>query len=163
MDKHTPEQRHRNMSAVKGKDTKPELLVRKLLHALGYRFRIQRKGLPGRPDIVLPRYKTAIFVNGCFWHRHEGCKYASTPSTNSEFWEKKFTANVERDARNYAALKEQGWNVIVIWECEIKEILRSRIIPGLPGLPALPNQAYPSSEETTEATPLMAAEEISPV
>ena len=133
------------MSAVKGKDTKPELLVRKLLHALGYRFRIQRKGLPGRPDIVLPRYKTAIFVNGCFWHRHEGCKYASTPSTNSEFWEKKFTANVERDARNYAALKEQGWNVIVIWECEIKEILRNKSIPGLP---ALPPPTYPSEEDT---------------
>ena len=145
MDKHTPEQRHRNMSAVKGKDTKPELLVRKLLHALGYRFRIQRKDLPGRPDIVLPRYKTAVFVNGCFWHRHEGCKYASTPSTNSEFWEKKFTANVERDARNYAALKDQGWNVLIIWECEVKEILRSRVIPGIP---APSSQAYPSDKDT---------------
>lgn len=145
MDVLSPEQRKRNMSAIKGKDTKPEILLRKLLHSLGYRFRIQRKDLPGRPDIVLPRYKTAIFVNGCFWHRHEGCKLASTPSTNSEFWEKKFAANVERDARNYAALKELGWNVLIIWECEIKEILRSRVIPGIP---AASSQAYPSNKDT---------------
>lgn len=119
------------MSAIKGRDTKPEILLRKLLHSLGYRFRIQRKDLPGRPDIVLPRYKTAIFVNGCFWHRHEGCQYASTPSTNREFWEKKFAANEERDARNYAALKALGWHVVIIWECEVKEILRSRVFPNL--------------------------------
>lgn len=154
MDKHTPEQRKRNMSAVKGKDTKPELLVRKLLHALGYRFRIQRKDLPGRPDIVLPRYKTAIFVNGCFWHRHEGCKYASTPSTNSEFWEKKFTANVERDARNYAALKALGWKVLIIWECEVKEIVRSKTIPGLP---SHNSTAYPTEADIHDQ-PLLAAE-----
>lgn len=141
------------MSAIKGRDTKPEILLRKLLHSLGYRFRIQRKDLPGRPDIVLPRYKTVIFVNGCFWHRHEGCKYASTPSTNSEFWEKKFAANVERDTRNYAALKEQGWNVVIIWECEVKKILRSKVIPGLP---TPTSQAYPSDKDTN----LIAAEEM---
>lgn len=155
MDCLTPEQRKRNMSAIKGRDTKPEILLRKLLHSLGYRFRIQRKDLPGRPDIVLPRYKTAIFVNGCFWHRHEGCKYASTPSTNSDFWEKKFAANVERDARNYAALKALGWHVVIIWECEVKEILRSRVIPGLPSLASLP---YPIDEELPESAALMAAE-----
>ena len=140
------------MSAIKGRDTKPEILLRKLLHSLGYRFRIQRKDLPGRPDIVLPRYKTAIFVNGCFWHRHEGCKYASTPSTNSGFWEKKFAANVERDARNYAALKALGWHVVIIWECEVKEILISRVIPSIP---APTSHAYPSSKDTD----LEAAEE----
>ena len=152
MDCLTPEQRKRNMSAIKGRDTKPEILLRKLLHSLGYRFRIQRKDLPGRPDIVLPKYKTAIFVNGCFWHRHEECKYASTPSTNSEFWEMKFAANVKRDARNYVALKKQGWNVIVIWECEVKEILRSRVIPGIPAPSAL---TYPIGEVSW----LIAAEE----
>ena len=152
MDCLTPEQRKRNMSAIKGRDTKPEALLRKLLHSLGYRFRIQRKDLPGRPDIVLPKYKTAIFVNGCFWHRHEECKYASTPSTNSEFWEMKFAANVKRDARNYVALKKQGWNVIVIWECEVKEILRSRVIPGIPAPSAL---TYPIGEVSW----LIAAEE----
>ena len=140
------------MSAIKGKNTKPEVLVRQHLHRLGYRFRLHRKKLLGCPDIVLPKYKTVIFVNGCFWHRHEGCKYASTPSTNSEFWEKKFATNVERDARNYAALKEQGWNVIVIWECEVKEILRSRVIPGIPAPSAL---TYPIGEVSW----LIAAEE----
>ena len=152
MDCLTPEQRKRNMSAIKGRDTKPEILLRKLLHSLGYRFRIQRKDLPGRPDIVLPRYKTAIFVNGCFWHRHEGCRFASTPSSNSEFWQKKFAANVERDARNYAALKALGWNVLIIWECEVKEIVRSKVIPGLP---APTSQAYPTDKDTD----LVAAEE----
>lgn len=152
MDRLTPEQRRRSMVGNKSRDTKPEIQVRKLLHSLGYRFRIQRKDLPGRPDIVLPKYKTAIFVNGCFWHRHEGCKYASTPSTNSDFWEKKFAANVKRDARNYAALKKQGWNVIVIWECEVKEILRSRVIPGIPAQSAL---TYPIGEVSW----LIAAEE----
>lgn len=156
MDCLTPEQRKRNMSAIKGRDTKPEVLVRKLLHRLGYRFRIQRKDLSGKPDIVLPKHKTAIFINGCFWHRHAGCKYASTPSTNSEFWEKKFAANVKRDARNYAALREQGWNVLIIWECEVKEILRTKIIPGLPSRISSP---YPTDENLPESAALMAAEE----
>ena len=132
------------------------LIPGKLLHRLGYRFRIQRKDLPGKPDIVLPKYKTAIFINGCFWHRHEGCKYASTPSTNIEFWEKKFAANVERDIRNYAALKEQGWNVLIIWEWEVKEILHSRVIPGIP---APSSHAYPTDQELPESSALMAADD----
>ena len=144
------------MSAIRERDTKPEILLRKLLHSLGYRFRIQRKDLPGGPDIVLPRYKTAIFVNGCFWHRHEGCKLASNPATNREFWEKKFAANVARDARNYTALKEHGWNVIVIWECEVKEILRGRVIPGIP---APSSHAYPTDQELPESSALMAADD----
>lgn len=156
MDVLTPEQRKRNMSAIKGKNTKPEILVRKLLHRLGYRFKIQRKDLPGKPDIVLPKYKTAIFINGCFWHRHAGCKYASTPSTNSEFWEKKFAANVKRDARNYATLKEQGWNVLIIWECEAKEILRTKVIPGLPSRISTP---YPTDENLPESSTHIAADD----
>lgn len=120
MDNHTPEQRRRNMSAVKSKDTKPEILVRKCLHAAGFRFRLHVKELPGKPDIVLPKYKIAIFVNGCFWHRHPGCKYASTPSTNSDFWNAKFEENTARDNRNYAQLKELGWKVVIVWECEVK-------------------------------------------
>lgn len=112
--------RSRIMQQVKGKNTKPELLVRKALHALGYRFRIHRKDLAGRPDIVLPRYRTAIFVHGCFWHRHPGCRKASTPKTRVEFWQDKFTANVARDERNVAALEADGWSVLTVWECETK-------------------------------------------
>lgn len=131
MDTMTPEQRHRVMVANKSKDTKPEILVRKLLHGLGYRFRLCRKDLPGKPDIVLPKYRTVIFVHGCFWHQHAGCKAASRPSTNVEFWEKKFARNRERDARVEAELAALGWRVIVIWECEVKRVLATRIIPGL--------------------------------
>lgn len=120
MDNHTPEQRCKNMAAVKSKNTKPEMLIRKLLHSLGYRFRLHRKDLPGNPDIVLPKHKTVIFINGCFWHQHEGCKHASVPQTNTEFWQKKLSSNVERDKRNYIALKDLGWNVVIIWECEVK-------------------------------------------
>lgn len=122
MDRISPEQRRRNMAAVRGKNTKPELAVRKALHALGYRFRLHRKGLPGKPDIVLPKHKIAIFVNGCFWHRHEGCKHASTPSTNVDFWLSKFKENTTRDKRNYELLQNEGWRVVIIWECEIPKV-----------------------------------------
>lgn len=121
MDRHTPEQRKRNMSAVKSKNTKPEILVRKALHAMGYRFRLHVKDLPGKPDIVLPKYKTVIFVNGCFWHRHEGCKYASTPTTNVDFWEAKFKENTTRDKQKTVLLESDGWKVVVLWTCEIKK------------------------------------------
>ena len=114
------EQRARNMSAIKSKNTKPEIAVRKLLHSMGYRFRLHRKDLPGSPDIVLPKYKTVIFVHGCFWHRHENCKYASNPNTRKEFWESKFKANVKRDFENQEKIKNIGWQSVVIWECEIK-------------------------------------------
>lgn len=132
MDKHTPEQRHRNMAAVKGKNTKPEVAIRKLLHAQGYRFRLHRKDLPGTPDIVLPKYKIAIFINGCFWHQHESCKHAALPSTRREFWKAKLTANKQRDTRNTAALQSLGYTVLTIWECEIKSILATHTIPKLP-------------------------------
>ncbi len=113
------------MSAVKGKDTKPEILVRKWLHAAGYRFRLHVKDLPGKPDIVLPKYKTVIFVNGCFWHQHAGCKHASIPTSNIDFWVKKLTSNIERDKKNYQELKKAGWTVTVIWECEVKSVLNT--------------------------------------
>ena len=115
------EQRSRNMSAIKSKNTKPEIAVRKLLHSMGYRFRLHRKDLPGSPDIVLPKYKTVIFVHGCFWHRHENCKYASTPKTRQEFWEAKFRDNINRDKLNQENLSSKGWKIIVVWECEIKD------------------------------------------
>ena len=121
------------MAAIKSKDTKPEIAVRKLLHSLGYRFRLHRKDLPGSPDIVLPKYRTAIFVHGCFWHRHENCKYASTPKTRQEFWNKKFTTNIDRDLVIQNKIKNLNWRYIVIWECETKnmENLRYKIIDVL--------------------------------
>ena len=116
------EQRSRNMSAIKSKNTKPEIAVRKLLHSMGYRFRLHRKDLPGSPDIVLPKYKTVIFVHGCFWHRHENCKYASTPKTRKEFWKNKFKANLKRDTEVQEKIKNIGWQSVVIWECDTRNI-----------------------------------------
>ena len=124
------EQRSRNMSAIKSKNTKPEIKVRKVLHSMGYRFRLHSKDLPGSPDIVLPKYKTVIFVHGCFWHRHENCKYASNPKTRKEFWNKKFTENKKRDSEIQEKIKILDWRSVVIWECETKNIenLRDKII-----------------------------------
>ena len=124
------EQRSRNMSAIKSKNTKPEIAVRKLLHSMGYRFRLHRKNLPGSPDIILPKYKTVIFVHGCFWHRHENCKFASNPKTRVEFWNKKFKDNIERDIKNQEKLKSLGLKSKIIWECETKNIdkLREKLI-----------------------------------
>lgn len=110
------------MARVGSKNTKPEMLVRSVLHRLGYRFRLHRGGLPGRPDIVLPKYKTAIFVHGCFWHRHPDCSKASTPKTRVDFWQDKFDANVARDRRNEDALRSDGWQVVIVWECETKKV-----------------------------------------
>ena len=115
------EQRSRNMSAIKSKNTKPEIVVRKILHSMGYRFRLHGKDLPGSPDIILPKYKTVIFVHGCFWHRHENCKYASTPKTRPKFWESKFGANIKRDRNNQKNLINLGWKIIIVWECELKK------------------------------------------
>ena len=116
------EQRSRNMSAIKSKNTKPEIAVRKLLHSMGYRFRLHRKDLPGSPDIVLPKYKTVIFVHGCFWHRHENCKYTYTPKTRQEFWENKFNSNKKRDQKIQKEIIDLGWKFIIIWECETHNI-----------------------------------------
>ena len=118
------------MSAIKSKNTKPEIMVRKILHSMGYRFRLHSKDLPGSPDIVLPKYKTVIFVHGCFWHRHENCKYASNPKTRVEFWNKKFKDNIVRDIKNQEKLKSLGLKSKIIWECETKNIdkLREKLI-----------------------------------
>ncbi len=118
-----PETRSRMMSGIEGKNTKPELALRRALHARGFRYRLHDNKLPGKPDLILPRFRTAIFVHGCFWHRHEDCKYATTPATREEFWKLKFRKNVARDKRNTAALIDEGWKVAVIWECEIKRSL----------------------------------------
>ncbi len=115
----TREKRSWNMSQIKGKDTKPEVLLRSFIHRSGLRFRLHDNKLPSKPDIVLPRYKTAIFVNGCFWHRHESCKYAYMPKSRIEFWESKFSRTVQRDAEKSRKLMELGWHVFIAWECEI--------------------------------------------
>lgn len=120
-DVHSPETRSFNMSQIKGKNTKPEELVRRYLFSHGFRYRKNVSTLPGKPDIVLPKYKTCIFVNGCFWHKHEGCRYFVWPKNNAEFWKKKITGNVERDLCQQNELRLLGWNVMVIWECELKK------------------------------------------
>jgi len=109
------------MRAVKRAHTRPEIVVRRALHALGLRFRLHRRDLPGSPDIVLPKFRTVVFVHGCFWHRHLGCRYASVPKSRQEYWLPKFKANVERDAKKEAQLCELGWRVLVIWECETRK------------------------------------------
>jgi DNA mismatch endonuclease (patch repair protein) len=106
------------MSRIGSKNTQPEKTVRSVLHRLGFRFRLHRRDLPGKPDVVLPRYKTAVFVQGCFWHRHEGCRDSTTPKTNTAFWLEKFRRNVERDTKVHAALVAAGWRVLIVWECE---------------------------------------------
>ena len=115
----SPEHRSWNMSRIKGKDTSIEVQVRSWLFSRGFRFRKNDKRYPGKPDIVLPKYKTVIFINGCFWHRHEGCKYATTPKTNREYWEKKFERNDTNDRLHQQQLEDMGWQVIVLWECEL--------------------------------------------
>ncbi len=125
------------MSRVASKHTKPERLVRSLLHRLGYRFTVngpKNKTLPGRPDIVFPSRKIALFVHGCFWHRHPGCKIATTPKSNTAYWQAKFARNIERDRETEAALLRQGWQVITVWECELKQLdkLAARLINELP-------------------------------
>ena len=122
MAKKRPMTRSENMARVKNKNTKPEIYLRKLLWHRGFRYRINYKQLPGSPDIFIPRYNTTIFVNGCFWHMHENCKYSSIPKTNRDFWEKKLKSNVKRDSKNYEELKKLGFNVIVVWQCEINKM-----------------------------------------
>ena len=120
-DKLTSEQRSWNMRQIKSKDTQIEISVRRWLFARGFRFRKNDKRYPGKPDIVLPKYKTVIFINGCFWHRHENCKLATTPKTRTDFWLKKFQKNVENDSSHREQLESMGWKVIVLWECELKK------------------------------------------
>ncbi|NLV23062.1 MAG: DNA mismatch endonuclease Vsr [Syntrophomonadaceae bacterium] len=150
MDNHTEKIRSYNMSQIKRVNTKPEVLVRKYLFSAGFRYRKDVKDLPGRPDIVLPKYKTVIFVNGCFWHMHEGCSKFVWPSSNQEYWEKKLHKNKQRDIKNIEILKHQGWKVIVIWECELhKKVADNR-------LKMLCNEIITGKEKTQE---LFVAEE----
>lgn len=130
-----PGKRSEIMSRVRGMDTEPEMIVRRIAHGLGYRFRLHRRDLPGSPDLVFPRYRAVIMVHGCFWHRHPGCKYASSPKTRVRFWQDKFEGNVVRDRRNEEALYELGWRVMVIWECETRdrEAVAERIVEFLRG------------------------------
>lgn len=133
----TPEKRSAIMGRIAGRDTKPEKRVRSLLHRLGYRFRLQRRDLPGRPDIVLPRFKTVIFVHGCFWHGHPGCRRATVPAANRDFWINKITGNQARDARVKTELERLGWNVLVVWQCELKDerAVTDRLVAALPRRP----------------------------
>lgn len=128
VDTFTPEERSEIMRKVRSKNTTPELVVRSVLHRLGFRFRLHRKDLPGNPDIVLPRHNTIVFVHGCFWHRHKGCKAASMPATKAEYWEEKFRRTVKRDNVNIRSLRKSGWKVVVVWECQ------TRLIPFLEAL-----------------------------
>jgi DNA mismatch endonuclease, patch repair protein len=122
MDCMTPEQRSRNMSRIRGRDTAPEMIVRRLLHHLGYRFRLHDRYLPGKPDLVFRGKRCILFVHGCYWHRHPGCRFAFSPKTRVDFWASKFTANVERDARVTKQLRATGWRVMVVWSCEVRGI-----------------------------------------
>ncbi|KQT83117.1 endonuclease [Aurantimonas sp. Leaf443] len=135
------------MAKVRGKNTKPELVVRRALHALGLRFRLHRRDLPGRPDIVLPRHRLAIFVHGCFWHRHEGCRMASTPKTRRDFWEAKFEANVQRDRRNLETLQELGWRPEIVWECESRKADLPDRLQAIVENSSKRDQAAPSSSQ----------------
>lgn len=121
-----PEQRRRLMGRVKATNSKPEMQVRRLAHALGYRFRLHVRELPGTPDLIFPRHRKAIFVHGCFWHRHTDCYRATMPKTRADYWQRKFADNVERDARRLRELKGMGWRVLVVWECETNDLPRLR-------------------------------------
>ena len=131
MDVHNKETRSYNMSRIRGKDTKPEEIVRKYLFSQGFRYRKNDKRYPGTPDIVLPKYKTVIFVNGCFWHGHSDCKYFVVPKSNTEFWQNKIAANIARDNEKIAQLLRMNWKVITVWECELKPKQRSETLTRL--------------------------------
>jgi DNA mismatch endonuclease (patch repair protein) len=122
MDRLSPKRRSWNMSRIRGRDTHPERAVRSLLHRLGFRFRLHSRTLPGRPDVVLPKYHSVILVHGCFWHRHNGCAFAYTPKSRTAFWSRKFADNVARDHRTTQSLRRAGWRVIVVWECELRNL-----------------------------------------
>jgi DNA mismatch endonuclease (patch repair protein) len=130
-----PQVTYKRLSSVKSKDTKPEMIVRKFLHKNGYRFRLIIKDLPGRPDLVLKKYNSVVFVNGCYWHRHKGCIRSSTPKKNIKFWSEKFKKNIKRDRINYIQLKKMGWFVIVLWECEINNgEFKNKLVKSLKGI-----------------------------
>ena len=131
MDKHSKEVRSYNMSRIRSTNSKPETMVRKFLFSKGLRYRKNVKTLPGKPDIVLKKYKTVVFVNGCFWHGHENCKYFVMPKSNTDFWTEKISRNIARDSATYQALTKLGWNVIIVWECELKKDKRENTLEYL--------------------------------
>jgi DNA mismatch endonuclease, patch repair protein len=130
-DVHSKEIRSYNMSRIRGKDTAPEILVRKFLFSKGLRYRLHRKDLAGTPDLVFPKYRKVVFINGCFWHGHVGCKYFVTPKTRSEWWLQKISKNKKRDVSNISKLRKQGWKVIIVWECTLKQNRRERTLSFL--------------------------------
>lgn len=130
--------RSRMMSGIKGRDTKPERVVRSYLHRAGLRFRLHRTGLPGRPDLVFPKFRVAVFVHGCFWHRHESCRFATTPASNVAFWQAKFAQNVDRDSRVQRELRRAGWRVVTVWECDLGETALRRLVKKIQGKARLP-------------------------
>ena len=137
VDRLTPEERSRNMSRIRSRDTGPEMRVRKVAHALGLRFRLHRRDLPGTPDLVFPKYRVALFVHGCYWHRHEGCPKAYTPKSRIPFWTGKFASNTARDARKAAELSAIGWRPEVVWECETADLVQlARILQARIRTPA---------------------------
>lgn len=133
-DIHSQLTRSYNMSRIKGKNTKPEMLVRKFLFSQGFRYRLHDKSLPGKPDIILPKYKTLIFVHGCFWHGHEGCKYYVIPKTRTQWWLDKINTNKKNDNKAISALQDSGWRIIIIWECKLKPKTIHNTLKTLPGL-----------------------------
>lgn len=161
-DIHTSQQRHANMAAIHGKDTKPEMVVRCFLWRQGFRYRLNHPRLPGKPDIVMRKYRTCIFVNGCFWHGHEGCKYYTVPKTHTEFWINKVRRNKERDLRVQRELASMGWHSIIIWECELKPPKRE---DTLKSLAYTLNKIFLQDRtvrryEMAEEEPMMAAEDL---
>ncbi len=160
MDKLTKEQRHRCMASIRSRDTKPEVLVRKFLFGRGFRYRLNHRRLPGHPDLVLRKYRTVIFVNGCFWHGHEGCKYFRLPKTNVEFWDNKIRRNRQRDIEEQHTLAKMGWHCITVWECQLKPSVR---IKTLESLAFTLNHIYLKDHsrryEIPEETIMMAAED----
>ena len=162
MDKLSPQQRHNNMAGIHGKDTKPEMVVRRWLWGRGFRYRLNHPRLPGKPDIVMRKYRTCIFVNGCFWHGHEGCRYYTIPKTNTEFWENKIKQNRERDQKVQRELASMGWHSIVVWECELKPKVREKTLESLTftlNRIFLQDHCF-KKYEIPEKEPMMAAEDI---
>jgi len=152
VDTFPPEKRSDIMRRVHSTDTTPERKMRSLLHKLGYRFRIHRLDLPGKPDIILPKRRTVVFVHGCFWHRHQGCPRTTTPASRQEYWLPKFKRTVDRDKKNQEELRQQGWNVVVVWECETKDMQKlAALLPRL-------IDSYPSNLQETPSSMAIAAE-----
>ena len=159
MDVLSKDQRHKNMAAIHSANTKPEMIVRKYLFAHGFRYRLNHPRLPGRPDIVLRKYRTCIFINGCFWHGHEGCKYYVIPKSNTEFWTRKITRNIERDKQVQQELARMGWHCMTIWECELKPKKREQTLLALEyTLNHIYLNDHTMSYSINEEKPLMVAE-----